>query len=52
LSDVALVHCISRPFFHLDLVNAVQSAVANAEKKANGPMAPKNIVTVHEDVAE
>jgi len=44
-SGVAPVHGINRPFFHIDLVSAVLSAVASAEKKGTGLMAPGNDVT-------
>ena len=33
---VAVVHGLSRPLFHIDLTSALQSAVANVERRGEG----------------
>ena len=36
---VAVVHGLNRPLFHIDLTNALQSAIANVEMRGDGAVA-------------
>lgn len=48
-SRVAVVHGLNRPFFHIDLTIALQSAIANTEARTSGPN--PHHVTGAEDLA-
>ena len=55
LGRIAVVHGLNRPLFHVDLTSALQSAVANAERKEGeefgqreGDVDPKDLVVTGE----